>query len=51
MKLPFSIDRSDDMTLADQMLQGLKKAIVHGVYKPGQMLPLHQYNYSLYQKI
>lgn len=39
MKLPFSIDRSDDMTLADQMLQGLKKAIVHGVYKPGQMLP------------
>lgn len=39
MKLLFSIDRSDDMSLVNQMFQGLKKAIVHGVYKPGQMLP------------
>ena len=39
MKLPFAVDRSSEMSLTMQMFQGLKKAIVRGVYKPGQMLP------------
>lgn len=39
MKLPFVLDRMVNMSLSEQMLQGLKKAIVKGFYKPGQTLP------------
>ena len=39
MKLPFSIDRTADVSLTEQMVKGLRSAIVHGDYKPGQMLP------------
>jgi len=38
-KLPFTISRGLNMSLGEQMFQGLKKAIVRGVYKPGQTLP------------
>ena len=39
MKLPFSLDRMVNMSLREQMFQGLKNAIIKGVYKPGQTLP------------
>ena len=39
MKLPFSLDRMVNMSLAEQMFQGLRKAIIKGDYKPGQTLP------------
>ena len=39
MKLPFSLDRSVNMSLGEQMFQGLKKSIVRGAYKPGETLP------------
>lgn len=39
MKLPFVIDRTVNMSLTEQMFQGLRNAIVHGRYKPGQLLP------------
>ena len=39
MKLPFVLDRTVNMSLGEQMFQGLKKAIVRGVYRPGQTLP------------
>ena len=39
MKLPFSLDRTVNMSLGEQMFQGLKKAIIKGDYKPGQTLP------------
>lgn len=39
MKLPFVIDRMMNMPLGEQMFQGMKKAIVNGVYGPGQTLP------------
>ena len=39
MKLPFSLDRMVNMSLGEQMFQGLKKAIIKGAYKPGQTLP------------
>jgi len=39
MKLPFVLDRAMNMSLGEQMFQGLKKAIIKGVYKPGQTLP------------
>ena len=39
MKLPFSLDRTVNMSLGEQMFQGLRKAIIKGDYKPGQTLP------------
>lgn len=39
MKLPFVIDRAVDMSLSEQMFQGLRRAIMRGVYKPGCTLP------------
>lgn len=39
MKLPFALDRTMNMSLGEQMFQGLKKAIAKGVYRPGQTLP------------
>ncbi len=39
MKLPFAVDRTSNASLVEQMLQGLKNAIVRGVYKPGDSLP------------
>jgi len=39
MKLPFVIDRDANMSLREQMVQGLKKSIVKGVFKPGELLP------------
>ena len=39
MKLPFALDRTMNMSLGEQMFQGLKKAIVKGFYRPGQTLP------------
>lgn len=39
MKLPFELDRSVNMSLVEQMFQGLRKAIVRSTYKPGEMLP------------
>lgn len=39
MKLPFVLDRAVNMSLAEQMFQGLKKAIVKEYYKPGETLP------------
>ncbi len=39
MKLPFAMDRALNSPLTEQMFQGLKNAIVRGVYKPGDSLP------------
>lgn len=39
MKLPFVINRGLNMSLGEQMFQGLKTAIIQGVYKPGHSLP------------
>jgi len=39
MKLPFAVGRASKASLVEQMLQGLKNAIVRGVYKPGDSLP------------
>ena len=39
MTLPFVLDRGADVPLVEQMFQGLRKAIMAGIYKPGRMLP------------
>ena len=38
-KLPFRIDRNDPRTLVRQVTDGLRHAIVTGVYAPGEALP------------
>lgn len=39
MRSRFHVDRAANMPLGEQLFQGLRKAIVRGVYKPGEALP------------
>lgn len=39
MSFPFAVDRAANMPLAEQLFQNLRKAIVRGVYRPGETLP------------
>ncbi len=39
MKFSFAVDRSANMALGEQLLRKLQKAIVCGIYKPGEHLP------------
>lgn len=39
MTVPFVLDPAVGVPLVEQMFQGLRKAIVSGCYRPGQMLP------------
>ena len=38
-KIPFSLDRNDSRSLARQVADGFRKAIVDGYYLPGDVLP------------
>ncbi|MBR4654065.1 MAG: LacI family DNA-binding transcriptional regulator [Kiritimatiellae bacterium] len=38
-KLPFRIDRARKEHLVDQLADGLRRAILHGYYRPGDVLP------------
>ena len=38
-KTPFSVNRNDSRSLADQVADGLRTAIVGGYYAPGDLLP------------
>ena len=43
MKFSFALDRSANMPLGEQLFQQLRKALVRGVYRPGETLPsLHE---------
>ena len=43
MKFSFAVDRAANASLGEQLFRNLRKAIVRGVYKPGDQLPgLHE---------
>ena len=41
-KLPFGIRRDDGRTLVQQVVDGVRGAIHHGYYKPGDLLPRYE---------
>lgn len=40
--IPFALNRNDTRSLARQLADGLRSAIVEGYYKPGETLPQHR---------
>ena len=38
-RLPFDIDRESSVTLTEQIVDGFRRAIDCGIYRPGDMLP------------
>ena len=41
-KIPFSLNRNDSRSLVEQLVDGLREAIVGGYYKPGDLLPSYR---------